>query len=161
MTMDRHPLLSLAGALLVSAALAGPALAAGTTTTTTTYDSADSGAAFNDGMTAANAGDWDLAITKFTIATTEDPESADAFNMLAYSYRNNGDYDQAFRYYDKALELDPNHADAYEYLGEAYLAVDDVAKAEEQLAALDSICDSGCEQQDELMQAISDYKDSH
>jgi pentatricopeptide repeat protein len=159
--MDRHPILAFAGALLVSAALAGPAQAAGSNDNDTDYTTADTGEAYDAGMAAANDGDWDLAIAKFTIVTTEDPENADAYNMLAYSYRNNGDYDLAFRYYDKALNLDPDHADAHEYLGEAYLAVDDVAKAEEQLAALDAICGSDCEQREELYAAIEAYKASN
>ncbi len=144
--MDRHPLLALAGALLVSVALAGPVQAAGSSSNddddSSNYDSGNSNEAYNAGMAAANAG------------------NADAFNMLAYSHRNNGNYDQAFYFYDKALSLDPDHADAYEYVGEAYLAVNDLAKAEEHLAALDDICWLGCEQHDELEEAIEAYQAS-
>ena len=162
--MDRHPFLALAGALLVSVALAGPVQAAGSSSNddddSTSYDSGGNNEAYNAGMAAANAGNWGLAVTKFTIATTDDPSNADAFNMLAYSHRNNGNYDQAFYFYDKALSLDPDHADAHEYVGEAYLAVNDLAKAEEHLAALDDICWLGCEQLDELEDAIEAYKAS-
>ena len=157
--MDRHPLLAFAGALLLSTALAGPALAAGSNNSSTTNTASND--AYNTGMAAANSGNWDVAIANFTTATSDDPNSADAFNMLAYGYRNKGDYDQAFYYYDKALTLDPDHADAHEYVGEAYLAVDDLAKAEEHLAALDEICWLGCEQEEDLEEAIDAYKASH
>jgi len=39
--------------------------------------------------------------------------------------------------YEKALALDPRHLGAHEYIGEAYLALDDLAKAKEHLARLD------------------------
>jgi Flp pilus assembly protein TadD len=159
--MVRHPSITLAAAALVAAALAGPAQAAGSTDNTSNYDSADTNETYQAGMDAANAGNWDLAITKFTVATTEAPDDAEAFNMLAYSYRNKGDYDQAFHYYEKALALDPDNANAHEYVGEAYLAVDDVAMAEQHLAKLEDICWLGCEQFDELDEAIDAYKASH
>jgi len=158
--MVRYPLMALASAALLSVALAGPVQAAGSTDSNT-YDSADTSDSYKAGMDAANSGNWDLAITKFTVATTEAPDNAEAFNMLAYSYRNKGDYDQAFHYYEKALALDPKNANAHEYVGEAYLAVDDVPMAEQHLAALDDICWLGCEQYDELKEAIEAYKASH
>jgi tetratricopeptide (TPR) repeat protein len=159
--MTRYSLFACAGALMVSLALTGPALAAGSDSGDSGYESDTDSEAFQAGMEAADSGNWDLAITKFTVATTEDPSSADSFNMLAYSYRNKGDYDQAFRYYEKALTLDPEHANAHEYVGEAYLAVGDLPKAEEHLAALDDICWLGCEQYDDLEEAIEAYKSNN
>jgi Flp pilus assembly protein TadD len=159
--MVRHPSIAFAAAALLAVALAGPVQAAGSTDNTSNYDSADTSETYQAGMDAANAGNWDLAITKFTVATTEAPDDAEAFNMLAYSYRNKGDYDQAFHYYEKALALDPDNANAHEYVGEAYLAVGDLVKAEEHLAALDDICWLGCEQYDDLAEAIETYKASN
>jgi tetratricopeptide (TPR) repeat protein len=169
MTMDRYPLFALAGALLMSLTLYGPALAAGGGDgsgggggggrgDTTTFKSEAAGEAYKAGMAAVDAENWNAAIAQFTVVTAEEPGSADGYNMLAYSYRKNGDYDQAFYNYGKALSIDPDHANAHEYVGEAYLAVDDLPKAEEHLAALDDICWLGCEQYYELKEAIEDYK---
>jgi tetratricopeptide (TPR) repeat protein len=173
MIMDRYPLLALAGALLISVALGGPVRAAGGGDgsgdgggdgggggrgDTSPFESGAANEAYKAGMAAVDAKNWDVAITNFTAATTAEPGNADGYNMLAYSLRNSGDYDQAFYYYDKALAIDPNHTNAHEYVGEAYLAVDDLAKAEEHLAALDDICWLGCEQYYDLKEAVETYK---
>ena len=152
-----------AGALAIFLFAAGSAFAAGggSSDDTNSYDDTPAGSALKSGMDAVNDEDWPMAIQEFTIATQEDPDNADAFNMLAYSYRQSGDLDNAFANYDKALALDPDHKDALEYLGEAYLAAGDLAKAEEQLAKLDDICWLGCEAYDELEEAISIYKASN
>ena len=50
------------------------------------------------------------------------------------------------------------HTEALEYLGELYLALDDLPRAEEQLAKLGEICRSGCEEHEELKEAIVRYK---
>lgn len=157
--MMKRPFYALAGAALISLVLSGPALAAGSSDSSTTNTASSD--AYSQGMAAVTAENWALAISNFQTAATEDPSSADAFNMLAYSYRKSGDLDQAFANYDKALTLDPDHEEAHEYLGEAYLVSGDLAKAEEQLAKLDDICWLGCEAYDELEEAISTYKASN
>jgi len=172
--MDHCPLFALAGVLLISVALAGTAEAAGGgnggssgagsggggRNDNTPFASSAANEAFKAGMTAVDAENWEVAITEFTAATTAEPGNADGYNMLAYSYRKNGDYDAAFAYYDKALSIEPRHTNAHEYVGEAYLAVDNLAMAEEHLAALDDICWLGCEQYYELKEAIEDYKEN-
>ncbi|MHA1570807.1 MAG: tetratricopeptide repeat protein, partial [Alphaproteobacteria bacterium] len=60
--------------------------------------------------------------------------------------------------YDKALALDPNHKGAHEYLGEMFLILNDLASAQRQLETLATICPRGCEQRDDLQQAIEAYK---
>lgn len=87
-----------------------------------------------------------------------EPTNADAWNLLAFSQRNLGDIKLARQNYDKALALDPNHKGAHEYLGEMFLILDDLASAQRQLATLASICPQGCEQHDDLQQAIDAYK---
>ena len=62
--------------------------------------------------------------------------------------------DKAFVYYEKALSLDPPHKEAHEYIGELYLKLKQPEKAKEHLAKLDSICFFGCEEFDELKEAI-------
>jgi len=113
---------------------------------------------YADGLRAADDGNWERAIGLFTEAVEEEPESADAWNMLAYSQRMSGDIESAFANYQKALAIDPDHKDAHEYIGEAYLQIGDVAGAEKHLEALDDICWLGCEQLEELREAIEQYK---
>ena len=43
-------------------------------------------------------------------------------------------------------------------MGEAYLLVNNVAKAEEHLAALERICLIKCEEYDDLKKAVADYR---
>jgi hypothetical protein len=63
-----------------------------------------------------------------------------------------------FKHYREALRIDPKHRGATEYLGEAYLMVNDLPKAKEQLAALDKLCFFGCEEYTMLKKAIADYE---
>jgi Flp pilus assembly protein TadD len=81
--------------------------------------------------------------------------SADALNLLAFSLRNQGRHEAAFTYYFKALALDPDHKGAREYLGELYVKTGDMTKAREQLAILERLCPTGCEERDDLAEAIA------
>ncbi len=56
------------------------------------------------------------------------------------------------------LQLNPRHRGAHEYAGEAYLMVNDLAKAEEHLGALRTICLIPCEEYEDLKKAIADYR---
>lgn len=150
MNMLRTVATGLTAAML---ALSAPAWAAGTTTT-----APEEVGAFADGKEAVEAANWSEAIAQFTLATEQSPDDADAWNMLAYSQRKAGDLEGAFANYQKALAIDPEHKDAHEYIGEAYLQVGDVAGAEKHLQKLDEICWLGCEQEDELAEAIASWK---
>jgi tetratricopeptide (TPR) repeat protein len=79
------------------------------------------------GKKAIEAKQWGAAI-----AATR---NVDIQNYLGYAYRNAGQLDAAFRHYERALTLSPRHRGAHEYVGEAYLIVNNLAKAEEHLAA--------------------------
>ena len=67
-------------------------------------------------------------------------------------------YDKAFEHYAIALKMNPEHRGAHEYLGETYLAVGNLAKAKEHLAALDRICFFGCQEYDDLKAAVAAYR---
>jgi hypothetical protein len=56
------------------------------------------------------------------------------------------------------LQIDPQHRGANEYLGELYLQIGQLDKAEERLEVLDKECFFGCEEFDELKEAIADYR---
>ena len=91
----------------------------------------------------------------------EDPGNADVLNMLGYANRKLGRLEPAFGFYREALAIEPRHLGANEYLGELYLQTDELAKAEERLAELAAACPSGCEEREELAEAIEAYKSEH
>lgn len=107
------------------------------------------------------AKDWPGAIDLLSRVVARDTANADAYNYLGYAERNRGNLDAAFKYYERALAIAPKHRAAREYLGEAYLLAGNLAKAEEQLAALDKLCFFSCEEYRELKDKIADYKQKH
>ncbi len=86
------------------------------------------------------------------------PQNADALNLLGYANRKLGRFDEALAYYRQALEIDPRHLGAREYLGEAYLELDDPARAVEQLRVLEAACILGCPELTALRSAIAEYQ---
>ena len=87
-----------------------------------------------------------------------DSQNADAWNFLGFSHRNLKSYDQALDAYQKALAIDPEHRGANEYLGELDLRTGDLAKAKERLEKQDDACIFGCEEFDDLKQAIKAFE---
>ena len=112
---------------------------------------------FAVGKKAIAAKNWALAADSFKKVVADNPKNADGYNLLGYSNRWLGKYEEAFAAYNKALALDPKHIGALEYSGVAYLKVNQLAKAEEQLVKLKAIC-SGCEETNDLTKAVAAYK---
>jgi len=112
------------------------------------------------GKKAIEAKQWSAAIAALSSAALRDTRNADIQNYLGYAYRNAGQLEAAFGHYERALALSPRHRGAHEYVGEAYLMVNNLAKAEEHLAALREICLIPCEEFDELREKIEAYKRS-
>ncbi len=113
---------------------------------------------FAAGEAALQAKNWNVAIRSLSSAALRDTRNADIQNHLGYAYRHTGQMDLAFKHYGRALELDPRHRGAHEYVGEAYLIVNNLAKAEEHLAALHKICLIPCEEYEDLKKAIVEYR---
>lgn len=90
----------------------------------------------------------------FRLADTH--QHADVYNLLGFSLRKTGDHAQALTYYKKALDFDPDHKGAHEYLGELYVETRQPEKAKAQLAILVRLCPSGCEEREDLEQAMRD-----
>jgi tetratricopeptide (TPR) repeat protein len=131
------------------ALLAGPALSAGT-------ESAAPAAAVSDftsvkAKLAAN--DYKGAITELTAMSATD-QSADLYNYLGYASRKDGQLQSAAFYYTKALETDANHKGALAYQGELFLMINEPAKAKDNLGKLQTLCPSGCQELQELTEAI-------
>ena len=110
------------------------------------------------GKQAIEAKNWSAAIKSLSSAALRDSRNADIQNYLGYAYRHTGQFDLAFKHYARALQLNPRHRGAHEYVGEAYLMVNNLAKAEEHLAALQSICLLPCEEYEDLKKTIAEYR---
>ena len=109
---------------------------------------------------AADQKDWKGAAAAMQAALSKDPNNPDYHSLYAYSLRKGGtqDMDLVFKHYNEALRLDPKHRGAHEYLGEAYLMVGNVAKAKEELSALDKLCFFGCSEYNELKSSIAAHE---
>lgn len=103
----------------------------------------------------AKAADYSGAIILLKKVVAAEPDCADAFNYLGYSYRNLNDLGNALTAYRRALAIDPNHKGANQYLGELYVRLGDLALAEKQLAKLDRLCSFGCAEYEELKRKIA------
>lgn len=115
----------------------------------------------SDARAAIKSNKWQAAQTELKGAVKADPKSADANNLLAYTYRKQAspDLPKAFEYYNIALKLNPKHLGAHEYIGEAYLMDKKPAEAEKHLAELEKICgNKTCEEYEDLAKAIADYR---
>lgn len=129
--------------------------------TTMAVDSDPAPAASTDldaGRKAIQAKDWNAALKSLAAAERREPRNAEVQNLLGYAYRNAGKLDLAFKHYERALQLDPRHRGAHEYAGEAYLMANNVAKAEEHLAALRNLCSPGCAERDDLEKQIAEFR---
>jgi Flp pilus assembly protein TadD len=110
--------------------------------------------AYEDGQRAVNAKDYATAVPLLQKAIADNPQDADANNLLGYSYRKLGDQKAAFMYYQRALAIAPNNRGANEYLGELYVEMHDLPKAEAQLTKITQLCGTSCEEYRDLKAAI-------
>ena len=115
---------------------------------------------YTAGVKAIKAEDFPTAIRLLERVVARDGVNADAHNWLAYAIRRSGDPARAIPVYQKALALDPKHRGAHEYIGEAYLTLDNLPKAREHLARLNSLCFFPCSQYRDLKQAVETYEQS-
>jgi tetratricopeptide (TPR) repeat protein len=82
-------------------------------------------------------------------------QHADVYNLMGFSLRKTGDYGQALTFYHKALDFNPEHKGALEYLGELYVETGQMEKARANVARLKALCPGGCEELEDLEQAIA------
>jgi tetratricopeptide (TPR) repeat protein len=113
---------------------------------------------YANGRRAVEAKDWNTAIRLLSSAALRDTRNAEIQNYLGYAYRNSGELSAAFKHYARALQINPRHRGAHEYLGEAYLMINNVAKAEEHLATLKNICLIPCDEVGILQGKIAEYR---
>jgi tetratricopeptide (TPR) repeat protein len=89
-----------------------------------------------------------------TLDLLEDPETPKALNYRGFATRKLGRLDEGISYYLKAVALDPEYAPVREYLGEAYVVQGRLDLAKQQLAIIESICGTRCEEYIDLAEAI-------
>ena len=104
------------------------------------------------------ARDFRNALPLLQQVVQKDPRNADAYNLMGYAVRSSGDPNGSLQYYQQALAIDPRHLGAHEYIGEAYLMLNRLQDAEQQLARLDLLCLFGCSEYRQLKAAIANYK---
>ena len=138
--------------------LPGPAAADGSVGRNTTAKPDDPD--YTAAVTAIKAESFARAIPLLEGVVARDGTNADAYNWLAYAIRRSGEPARAIPIYQKALAIDPKHRGAHEYIGEAYLTLDDLPKAKEHLATLNSLCFFPCAEYRDLKKAVEAYEKS-
>ena len=88
----------------------------------------------------------------------KNPNTPKALNYRGFATRKIGRTEEGISYYLKSVALDPNYAQVREYLGEAYVIQGKFNLAKSQLATIKTICGTGCEEYEDLAQAIEDSK---
>lgn len=92
--------------------------------------------------------------------TLKNPATAEALNYRGYATRKLGRTDEGIGYYLKSVALDPGYPKVREYLGEAYMIKKRPDLAREQLAAIEKLCGTGCEEYRDLAAAIDGHPES-
>ena len=107
--------------------------------------------------------DWSATQALLKKALERNPRDADYHNLYAFSTRKGPNPDMAlvFAEYAEALRINPKHLGAHEYVGEAYLQVNNLAKAKEHLSALNRLCFFGCEEYSDLKAKVRQYEATH
>ena len=100
------------------------------------------------------AKDWNGAVADLNGMIDNGVQHADVYNLLGFSLRNKGDTKTAQTYYQKALDFDPDHKGALEYQGELFVKLGQFDKAQANLAKLVKLCPQGCEEREDLEEAI-------
>lgn len=98
---------------------------------------------FNEGATAAQAGDYPTAIAKFQEALVIDPNLAPAYGALAAIYLEQSKFAESAEMADKAVALAPGNARSQRIRYEAHRTLGNTEKAAEAKAALETLDPKG------------------
>jgi Flp pilus assembly protein TadD len=135
------------GAVLLAALMsASPVLAVDTGGTATP--------SMQEARTDIKAERWQDAVDKLTLIVGADTTNADAYNLLGYALRHLDRTDRAMQAYERALTLNPSHKGALEYQGVLFVMLGDLDSARANLAMLEAICGTSCEEYEDLAEAI-------
>jgi len=107
------------------------------------------------GETLLAAGKFAEADDAFETALAVDPRNRGAFNAMARVAQKQRLFGQAIRFTNKALALEPADREALAIQGEAMVELGALARAKANLAKLQKLCPSGCQQVTMLSSAIN------
>ncbi len=96
---------------------------------------------------------YNAALAELKVLVVKNP-IPDVYSLLGFALRKTGDRPQAMIYYRKALDMNPQHRGALEYQGELFVEIGQIDKANENLAKLKRLCPFGCEESQDLQEAI-------
>ena len=113
-----------------------------------------SSALVQEGYSAQQQGNLDVAVGLYEAALAVDPGNRAAFIALAQVARAQGLPGKAIRLYREALALNPSDPAALAGQGEALVQRGAVEKAKRNLARLETVCASKCPEFEELAAAI-------
>lgn len=148
-----HALISLIVATLsFFSIVAAPAFAVGTDDGTTA--AASSEASYSEAKATVDAGNYTAALPMLVMLTRDDPQNANAWNLLGFTHRKLGQLDDAAKAYAVALKINPKHLGTLEYQGEMYIQTGKLDMAKANLAKLKSICGT-CEEYGDLAKALT------
>jgi tetratricopeptide (TPR) repeat protein len=108
---------------------------------------------YEQGNALALAGHYESALD--VLGAIRNKNDAMVLTMMGYSKRKLGLIDEGLALYHQALAIEPDNLNTHEYLGEGYVAIGRVDDARIQLAKLESLCGTDCEQYRELAEAIA------
>lgn len=129
--------------------LAGPALAVGTSD----GSSETAGTPFDEAKALVDEGSYAVALTKLEGLVKADPQNADAWNLLGFTYRKLDQLDESDAAYLKVLAINPDHLGALEYQGELFITQGKIDAAKANLAKLQGLCGT-CEEAEDLEKAL-------
>jgi tetratricopeptide (TPR) repeat protein len=154
--MHRRIVIALLTLVLVTITPMAPAVAFSSSSSDSVSDDPD----MRKGNAAVIEKRYEDALMSYDRALERDPENADAWSQSGFAHRKLGHFEKSLEAYHHALEIEPFHLGANEYLGELYLQTDQVEKAQEMLGILRRACPTGCDELDDLTDAINAYRDS-
>ena len=100
----------------------------------------------------AKAGRYEEALAM--LDTVKDQNTAEVLNYRGYATRKLGRTDEGISYYLKSVAMDPKYPKVREYLGEAYVIKGQIDLAKDQLKTIQTLCGTGCEEYQDLNEAI-------
>ncbi len=131
--------------------LAAPVFAAGTDDGSSAASA--TAASYAEAKAMIDAGNFPTALPVLLTITTEDPQNADAWNLLGFTHRKLGNNDDSAQAYLVALKINPNHLGALEYQGELFINTGQMDLAKANLAKLQGLCGT-CEEYEDLDKAL-------
>lgn len=136
--------------LILSPAL--PALAAGSSDGSS--EASGGATTYAEAEAVVKAGNYAAALGMLAGLVKADPQNADAWNLLGFTYRNLGQVKESDAAYLKVLAINPNHLGALEYQGELFIQTGRIDAARANLAKLQGLCGT-CEEAEDLEKALT------